>query len=502
MPHKLIPYKAWLDRTAVFGKPRSSALQELDRQLKQYELLGGQAQLDAVEKALNAWKASKGPGDAWKQNDRNRKHRAFEQLTAQLGPGDTDAAIGEVPASMEADLVNARLGVLYLFSHTRVETGIFSILLEGGLAIMDGALSYAGAGTNDGGWGFGTGGLGNTAAANVQTAIAPALLPGSILLEGGKDAAFTAAAPPGTPPAQQATVRARIQDFYTRVVAWLEDFGKKVFAALQEKFSNVDVSIAAIKNLILACAKAICSTAASYIAAGLDIAKGVLNTIEASYQRYLAWQRGRGVELLSGHPGSIVDAIKQAMNLSICEGLYTTLKGAANVGLASASAGAGMVASIVIAATEAIVKLIWRLVEISHMKKFMAQAGAFWMIRGEPRGIHRHPYEFASWFRKNTINSPALAVLTLNSGICGDKMRFLKMYKDASNVVSQDEFNRGCAFVDGLKVWGADYLGKCGYEFGSDDKVVEGLLKLARSHTAVPSTGRKVWNVVLRVANA
>jgi hypothetical protein len=499
MATDLIASKKWIDRTAVFGRPRSTFLVALDKSIAQYERLGTKAAKDAVAKNLEALKKSKGTGDEWKRNERNRKDQAIEHLTALLNGGDTDKAKGEVREELQPALIHARLGVLYLFSKTQVDTDVFNVILEGGLAVMDGALSYAAGGVADGGWGFGSGGLGNEAAGIAQSTVTSVMIPGKIALAEGKGAMFSAQIPADTPPARRQTLKLQLEDLGRKVLLWLEDFARKVLGSLKEKFGNPDVSIAAVKNLLIVSVKAIMANAGFYLSAGIDMAKGVLNTIDASYSRFMAWQRGKNVDVLSGHPGVIVDSIKQAMNLSICEGLYTTLKGAANAATVSATWGAGMVVSIVIAVTEAVVKVIWRLVEIAHMKRFCREAGEHWKSKSETSGLHHQPFAFASWYKSYALHSPALAVLTLNTGICGDKMHFLKMFKDDGVAVSQSDFDRGCVFVDSLKAWGSDYLGKCGYDFSSDDKVVGPLLKFAKSHG---DQGNAVWKTVLRIANA
>lgn len=200
MPSDLIASKEWLSRTFVLGKTRSKLLKELDAEIAKYERLGTKSAKDAVAAKLDAWKTSKGPGDAWKRTDRNRKDGAFEHLTALLNGGDTDAAKAEVPPEMQPAIIHSRLGVLYLFSQTKVDTSYFNVVLEGGLGIMDGALAYSAGGVTDGGWGFGTGGLGNQQSAVAQAVMPSVLIPGKIALAEGKAAVFSAEVPAGTPP--------------------------------------------------------------------------------------------------------------------------------------------------------------------------------------------------------------------------------------------------------------------------------------------------------------
>ena len=97
---------------------------------------------------------------------------------------------------------------------------------------------------------------------------------------------------------------------------------------------------------------------------------------------------------------------------------------------------------------------------------------------------------------------PALSVLALNSGICGDKMHFLKMFKDDTAVITQATFSAGVKYVDELKVWGSKFLDDAGYSFSSDDPVVTGLLTLAQSHRQESGKAGKAWNAALGFLNA
>jgi hypothetical protein len=158
--------------------------------------------------------------------------------------------------------------------------------------------------------------------------------------------------------------------------------------------------------------------------------------------------------------------------------------------------------SLVVSIVETLVKTIWKVVELIRMRSFFGQAKKFWSVREERNAIHTQPIAFNNWFKSYAVDIPALSVLTLNSGICGDKMHFLAMFKDDSSVISQSEFDAGCTYVDSLKVWGASYLKDAGFEFKSDDPLVKGLLTLAMGHSVEKSTRAKVWQATLGFLNA
>ncbi len=79
----LIPHDVWMERTAVTARRRSAELKALDEELKRYGQFGGGQARWSVEQRLEAWKKSKGAGDAWRNSMRN-KNRAFDDLTNAL----------------------------------------------------------------------------------------------------------------------------------------------------------------------------------------------------------------------------------------------------------------------------------------------------------------------------------------------------------------------------------------------------------------------------------
>ena len=97
---------------------------------------------------------------------------------------------------------------------------------------------------------------------------------------------------------------------------------------------------------------------------------------------------------------------------------------------------------------------------------------------------------------------PAIAVLTLNSGICGDKMVYLSMFNDHDVPITSQEFLRGASYLDHLKVWGVDYLDKCGYSFYSSDPFVAAILDHAKSHKRILTREDKVLSEVTKFATA
>jgi hypothetical protein len=267
------------------------------------------------------------------------------------------------------------------------------------------------------------------------------------------------------------------------------------------------------------CSAVLSATQAGIVSGAIDTAKGAVLTADAVLNRVKAWKSGQNVEFVSGHPTAMVDSILRGMNMSIGEGLWKLLKGAGNIGMAFGTAGAGLIMGIVVAAAEMIAKIIYRLFEVTHMKKFFEKAREHWANRDAADAIHLQPFKFGKFYRKYVLNTPALGVLTLNSGVCGNKMSFLSVFRDSPDPISSEAFLAGAKHLDSLKVWGATYLQNAGFNFKSSDEMVGKLLQFSAgsitddavgdepiSRTFHPknlnSTKAKVWNYVTRVAAA
>jgi hypothetical protein len=132
-------FEDWQKGTALTLQTRSELLRALDLEIQLYERNPTVFRLSRVQEGLQAWKKSKGVDGAWKRDQRNG-NGTVSLLDQQLrGQGDTDVATG-AQAFMAPALVNARLGVLYLFANTSSDDSIFKVVLDGGLDMTKGVL--------------------------------------------------------------------------------------------------------------------------------------------------------------------------------------------------------------------------------------------------------------------------------------------------------------------------------------------------------------------------
>lgn len=496
-----INYNEWEKQTHRRFAGRSPQMKKLDAAIKAYTIAKSQWSLDAIKEAFEAWKDSKGEGEAWRNSSRN-KNMAITRLDNQLsGKGDTDVAIG-AQEFMAPTLENTRLGVLYLFANLDCDESVFKIALGGAVDVATGALDFSGAGT-------------------AKDVLGKLKTPASVLVEDAESRIVTREKPrevmshnllqePAAPPPPPGALRAA----WEMIKEAVDDYAKKIWAAICdgvgglggklmatiENPATIELSGSAIPGML----RKICdvliahffTSIAPFVSGALDIAKGVSKTLKAGAAKFREWWNGRSVVLMKGHPATIVEAIRKAMWMSVGEGMYETLKGTAKLAIDAAAAGASAIFSLIVTICETVGKAAMRIYEVVKMRGFFHEARQLWTVRAEDNALHKQPIAFNQWFKGHVLSVPVLAVLALNSGIVGDKMHFVQMFKDDNSVIGQSQFDHACAYVDSLKQWGSGYLAKTGFAFSSEDPMTAGLLSLATSQGSPLSTGGKVWNVV------
>jgi hypothetical protein len=215
--------------------------------------------------------------------------------------------------------------------------------------------------------------------------------------------------------------------------------------------------------------------------------------VKACYDRYVTYSLAKGVDMNDGHPSVVVKSIERTMNLAIGSGLYQALKGAVTTGVNVVGSGAGAILSMVVSGCELIAKVVYRLWESSKMKAFFEDCkDRYTKFKTAKKitddDVTHSGIAFGAWYRAAAYTLPCLSALALCSGLTGDKMMYLSMFKDekdlaaakpgqALNPISQSEFDRGVTYIDHLKEAAKGYLSDSGYEFSSTDKVVDHMFK-------------------------
>ncbi len=509
----IIDYDRWMKDTNRFGISRSPELKAIDAAFLAYEKLGTAAAKKDLEKAFEAWKRKEGPGDAWKKSSRNHKSAAVKLAALLSGQGDTDTAftMGRVPDFMHEELINARLGVLYLFSRISVVPGLFKMVLEGGLDIAGQSMEIGGA-DKDAQKTFGNvskgKGLVGMGLDKLEDKLVPQNKPKNVYLPQNAKPSIVAGAKATivtseqiqreAEAAQQLANRPFVQKIKDKVQEWFDLLVEKIKETVRKKFGTIDGIAGTIKQLVKGIVTLVAAKAAPFVGAGMEIASSLGKTLDAAVTRFRTWKEGRDVEVADGHPGIIVQSITRAMTLSLFEGLWQTMKGAGALAMDIVGFGAGAIVNLVISCGEMLVKFIWRLVETVRINAFCQEARGHWENSNSLTSIHRQPFAFSEWYRNTALNIPLISVLTLNTGICGDKMRYLAMFNSGGSMISSDQFQNGVRFLDNLKPWGAKYIGDTGFKIRSGgDVLVDKLVNsFATSHEKEKNTFDKIISVV------
>jgi hypothetical protein len=472
MRKDLIEHRKWMSRTAVLGKFRSTELKALDDALLAYEAGGTDQQLQKIRTTLAAWKQKEvKSGHAWEKSVRN-KDGAFKELGERL-----DAE--PVSNFYTKDLMHTRLGVLYLFSGMDVKSGIFDVIVDSGLNFVGNVAGAGGALTSS-----------NTGAA-VATALGTAVGSAQVI----RSEALIQVTPSSS---NNSKLSAMLKSIGTQLESYARQIWDHLTAMFKKDASKSWIDFAGdwwsrITGVINTVLNQIGVSAAPFVGAAFDIVQGSARTVKACYDRYVTYSLSKGVDMNDGHPAVVVKSIELTMNLAIGSGLYQALRGAVTTGVNAAGAGAGAILSMVVSGCELIAKFVYRLWESSKMKAFFEDCKDRYAKFKTAKAIAdddvmHSGVAFGAWYRTAAYTLPCLSALALSSGLTGDKMMYLSMFKDQKdlapakpgqfvNPISQSEFDRGVAYIDHLKEAAKGYLSDSGYKFSSTDKVVDGMFQ-------------------------
>lgn len=376
----------------------------------------------------------------------------------------------------EKDMINARLGVVYLFSKVEVRSKILDELLSGASNI-----AWWTSGSSLQKSAFGEGGkalFGKENAFGTRTVAV-----GTGYATGMVTSTYHAARDNFAWDDIKSGFKRDEAPWYQKVLEWLTNFAKDIWDQIVKKIKAwKTTSFSIIKTFIIQAARVIFKSASTYIIQGVGFLQGLWKAGKAVCQKFGFMIESFGTELQSGHPTVIYQALQKAFTGSLLAGLFTMTKSAVNIGLAATGVGAvaTAVVNIVSSALEMIIRLIVRIHEMNVCNEFIEICKDGFEKRNGPGAIHDDEQMFANIFRSYAMRVPVIAAVTLNSGICGDKMRFLKMFDGGEGergYITQSAFDAGVRFVDGLKQAAKEYTDGAGYYFVSSDRMVHSLVK-------------------------
>jgi len=307
--------------------------------------------------------------------------------------------------------------------------------------------------------------------------------------------------------------------------------------------------------------------AAPFVGAAMEIGTGIARTFEAAKTRLGAYLDRKKIRIVPGHPEELANSIETCMTHGILLGLADILKGVAKTAIAATLPGLGSLVAAVLTGVEWLIKLIYRVAEILRVKDFLALARQKWEAEkaraktvstdtliekgrrtetvnlrnaqtgqvsksvslsmgtqsvqvtvDKPTGIFEpnmtqgsfitDTAAFTEFYRKGCDASPLIAMLTLNSGICGSLMTLARMFDDTGEMIkvaahgskSKEQFDIAGQYFRRLKEYGAKYLKNSGFRFSPRDagnKYLEGLLMHAvEHHNPKAATGKAIMAVL------
>jgi hypothetical protein len=516
----IVEPKEWLSRTSLLlSRTRSPTLMRVDQAYARYFALRSEQNKLALHQALNDYLIEKGRN--WEKVDRNTRSgglMAYLHNVTRPGPVAKNVLAKRIPES--------RHGVLYLWENAVVNTQWAKIALEGALGIGGSTTGLLQASNYNPGESLQKLGViaNNTPGDTAATVLGQGAPAVGQLAYGPQGEGIRNSVPNPEPRGpiiklkdlpDDPTVIDRAKRFFgdrfNTVYGIISAKVKEMVDELALKFmrggfiGSIGGLVVQLVNFILG---KILVHAAPFVGNAIAITQGVCQAIIASKDRITAHQRRSTFVIAPGHPGQIGHAIETQMNWAIGKGLYNAAKGGAKLAGNLASYGATALIDVIAACLEFAWKFLTRFFEGYWMKGWIR------MVREQTRNRNdwkadpkdgvwrpRIVYDdaaFTSLFEKGCKASVCVPMLTLNSGISGDLMMFLKMFDDTGGILgqgtgqsssgskptdgAQKQFDAASAYWTHLKQWGRNYLESTGFTFTSSDAVAGGLMWHAITH--------------------
>lgn len=511
----LLTYKSWKERTFVATNisGRSKQLKTVDSYLKTYLENRTPTNYQPLMQAFEAWKKTKGL--SWMNSSRNKKGAItdldsfIKQEATEMGKS---ASLSGNAMGEENDNDHQRLGVLYLLGNTNLSNSPEAIAKQ----LFSSALSVAGAtGITKHTHGY-INGLGGRAPDGVPGASVHAT-PGINKFNTNYSNASTFAEKRGsvfdatTKRSPSNTMHNGIDSVRNKVAtkavasaaATQNDKGtknisadqpvlntwktklKKVFMDLWEslksllKMGAVQATRSAIEYGISLIIKEIFKIAVPLGGAAIKTLEGIYKTTKAAIIKWKARGLLKRAKIKAGHAKMMIDSIYSEMTSDIWQGLKSTAAGVFDGAIQLMTSGIGVIVSIVRAGIFAIIDVVQLFADVSGTKDILKQAKTYWDQNTSFRNsrgskisaeklIHRNPARFNQWFGGICEESPALAALCLNSGICTNLYSML----DSSGTGIQKDFDNTHTAVAYIKSHGIKYLKNSKISFSSRDPMV------------------------------
>jgi len=510
----IVSPQEWLSRTGVLIGSRSAALRKADAAYSDYYNLRSEENEHALYHALHLYLIEKGKN--WENVPRNKNSGGLMAYIYNMCKPRTPTNI------LARRVPESRHGVLYLWQHADVQTYWARIALEGALGIGSATTSVlqTGSYTPDDRmqWGLNAqssqvnGAAYSLGSANLVRKVAYApkgAAKGNAPLIVEPHQAFIKLADLRDDSAWLQRAKHCLGTIFNEVYDWVRRKIEEIWTDLQLKWHSNHMAApagAAITGLVNFIVGKVAVHAAPFVGSGISLAQGFAKAFSAAKDRVsAAWQKRKFI-IPPGHPQLIGSAIETQMNWEIGKGLYELAKGGVLLACDLLSLGASALVDVIAACVELAYKVITRYSQASKMNAWVKQVQAATGDRNtwkadsldgqwRPRIVY-NDRDFLHLFEDGCNASVCVPMMTLNSGIAGDLMMFVKMFDDTGSILGQStgaslrgptaeaqaKFDAGQEYWSLLKERGRDYLESTGFQFTSSDKVVQGLMRHAIKH--------------------
>ena len=218
-----------------------------------------------------------------------------------------------------------------------------------------------------------------------------------------------------------------------------------------------------------------------YVQGAADLYDGVKQSVLSAIKWLGQVFTGWGVPLLEGSPTIISEAIARHNATALAGGLKDTALSVTKISLQAAgdaAAGVGSIIGMVTGILQRIANLVGYCVQRFLLARTIKQAQYGYNKKTE---IMTDQTRFNEWFRRACVCTPIIAALTMQSGCVANPLRFLALFTDKDEVISQEQYDAGVKHIHALKDLSRDYCRSYAdaykLDFHSGDSVFNWLLK-------------------------
>jgi hypothetical protein len=525
----------WESRTSLLIGKRSPQLLKVDAAYSAYYKVRSDENKQALYKELAQYLREHGGN--WETSDRNKRSGGLMKYIYDSCKPYTGKNV------LELRVPEARHGVLYLWQNASVETQWAKIIVQGLLDVGSNTGSMLQASNYNAGDPLGSLGV-ISSQSNWNTAVTAIGVAdtannafngakGSASFKGASPGAKAPAPVPPSPkgsttislntvqpdPGILATAKKLFGDKLDEIINWIKRKIEQIWNDVQMQWYSggiwapIGSAVAGLVNFILG---QVCAVAAPFVGSAIAIGQGFAKAFSAGMDRVSAMNKRRHFIIAPGHPQLIGDAIETQMNWDIGSGIYSMAKGGVMLATDIVGSGAGAIVGVVAACVEFAWKFITRLLQGLKMnawiKEVKSATGNRNAWKADPKDGKWRPSivyserDFRTLFENGCNASVCVPMMTLNSGITGDLMMFMKMFDDTGSILGQStgaslqgptkeaqkKFNAGEGYWSLMKQKSRNYLEGTGFKFISSDKVAAGLMKHAiEHHTTVSSMAER-----------